>query len=164
MRETPNITVCVSKGLMLFYSHCFLNGKAFKGKRAVVRFSQRSVRLCSSYCGSGCFLHKGRFRRICIENLFRKGNDVRREKEKNRLRELRERRTMTYHELAEELERLHWKKYQQQIVVSWQMMRAIEYGYYSPSLKLGVMIADFFQTEVKELFFELNGKAGRKSW
>ncbi|MBP1047269.1 transcriptional regulator [Enterococcus sp. BWM-S5] len=80
---------------------------------------------------------------------------MKKEKSKNRLKELRERRALTYHELAEEIENLYRNKYHEQIIISWQMMQAIECGKYSPSLELGLLLSDYFHLDVKELFFEI---------
>ncbi|MBL1224223.1 helix-turn-helix transcriptional regulator [Enterococcus sp. BWR-S5] len=79
---------------------------------------------------------------------------MKKEQKKNRLKEFRERWALTYQELAEEVEQLYLKKKGRKKVVSWQMIRAIEAGSYSPSLELGIVITDFFHVEVKEMFLD----------
>jgi hypothetical protein len=70
-----------------------------------VIFDVNDSTLTNQYTVVGLFFVQERLLHELYRNLFRKGDDVKRKK--NRLKELRERRTATYHELADELERCY---------------------------------------------------------
>jgi putative transcriptional regulator len=59
---------------------------------------------------------------------------------KNQVRKFREEKDITQEELAKELD------------VSRQTINAIETGKYNPSLELALEVANFFNTEVEEVF------------
>ncbi|MCR6107864.1 helix-turn-helix transcriptional regulator [Salipaludibacillus agaradhaerens] len=60
---------------------------------------------------------------------------------KNKMRELRKLKNLSQKSLSESLN------------VSRQTVISIENGKYDPSLKLGMKIADFFDSRVEEIFF-----------